>query len=600
MPAAPQTVDEYLARARATDTSGAWLAAGKALSAARSGAAADAAFARAFARAPGHRFVAPGAACHRAGDFPGARDQYLAALSVDPENVDAWRFLALAHSALGDGAAAEKAARHATTLLPAYSRAWHDLGTVLLELDRVADAVPAFRQGVALNDADPHAHAHLANALFVHGDLNEAEAHYRAALARQPDDAASLLGLGHVQKTDGRTADAVASYRACLAARPKSGQAWWSLANLKTHRFTPEDEAAMRALLEDPGVAGIARVNIAYALGKASEDARDFDQAFAYYAEGARLQRPLVRYDPVQTENINARIAKVFSRDVFDARAGQGCNDPAPIFIVGLPRSGSTLIEQILASHPDVDGTSELPIIGRIAQEIGRFRSDGVQYPEAVIDLEPHDLRMLGKQYLSRAARHRGQRPFFTDKMPNNFASIGLISLILPNARIIDARRHPMDSCWGAFKQLFARGQTYSYDLLELGHFYVAYDRLMQHWQTVLPDRVLRVDYEAMVQDQEAQTRRLLAYCGLSFSPACLRFHETARAINTASSEQVRQPLYKDALWAYRRVERHLGELEQQLRPLIDALPAIVKAPPVTSSSPQDAFASQNGQTTSP
>jgi len=550
---------------RAGSDARAWLKAGKTLAQAGEGPAADEAFERYFALAPGRRWVAEGGERHRQGDLEGAAACYRKALSEDGENVDALRLLGVACAHLGQAGEAERAARRAVALAPDFPAAWNDLGAVLSELDRAKEAVEAFERALRLGPRNPAAHAHLANALFVHGDLTAAERSYHDALALRADDASSLLGLGHVLKTIGRHDDAVASYRACLAARPHAGEAWWSLANLKTFRFSAADEAAMEALLAEPDVGDLARLNVAYALGKAREDAGDYDSAFAFYAEGAARQRARVRYDPVQTEKINERIKAVFTRDLFAAHAGRGCADPAPIFIVGLPRSGSTLIEQILASHSQVDGASELPIIGRIAQEIGRFRSDGVVYPEAVRDLEPHDLRALGKLYLERAARHRGARPFFTDKMPNNFASVGLIALILPNAKIIDARRHPMDSCWGAFKQLFARGQTYSYDLFELGHFYREYDALMRHWDEVLPGRVLRVDYEAMVENQEGETRRLLDYCGLPFEEKCLRFYETARAVNTASSEQVRQPIYKSGIGAWRKFAPHLAELEAVL-----------------------------------
>jgi tetratricopeptide (TPR) repeat protein len=562
---------------KAVSDAHAWLKAGKALALAGDGEGADQAFERYFALTPGRKSVAEGAECHRRGDFSGALAAYQQALGADPGNVDALRLSALAHSALGHGQEAERAARQAVRLAPEFSRAWNDLGAVLQELDRAEDAVEAFARAARLRPADPAAHAHLANALFVHGDLPRAEASYRTALSLQPGEPASSLGLGHVLKTIGRFDHAVAAYKACLAARPHSGQAWWSLANLKTYRFSRDDEAAMGALLNEEAVSGAARVNVAYALGKAREDAEAYDEAFAHYGQGAALQRTLVRYDPVQTEAVNERIKSVFSRDFLSARAGHGAPDPAPIFIVGLPRSGSTLIEQILASHSQVDGTSELPILGRVTQEIGRFRSDGVVYPEAARDLEAHDLKALGQAYLERAARHRGARPYFTDKMPNNFASVGLIALILPNAKIIDARRHPMDACWGAFKQLFARGQTYTYDLFELGHFYLEYDALMRHWDDVLPGRVLRIDYEAMVCDQENQTRLLLAHCGLPFEAQCLRFHETVRAVNTASSEQVRRPLYKSGLGAWRRFGAHLTALEAQLRPVLDALPPHVR-----------------------
>ncbi len=571
------SADDLLAEARANDSASSWAAAGKALAREGRGVEADEAFERYFTLAPGHKHVAEGAEHHRAGDIEAALTAYQRALAIDGANVDALRLAALAYSALGRGAEAERSARRAVQLAPDFSRAWNDLGAVMSELDRAEEAVEAFTQALKLKPGDAVAHARLANALFVFGDLARAELHYTTALALDPQEPASHLGLGHVLKTIGRFEDAVTSYKACLAARARSGQAWWSLANLKTHRFSDEDEAAMHMLLADKAVTGVARVNVAYALGKAREDAKDYDRAFAHYAEGARLQRQLVRYDPVQTVTVNARIRAVFTPDMLAARAGLGCEDPAPIFIVGLPRSGSTLIEQILASHSQVDGTSELPIMGRIAQEIGRFRSDGVEYPEAVRDLEPHDLKALGKLYLQRAARHRGGRPFFTDKMPINFASVGLIALTLPNAKIIDARRHPMDSCWGAFKQLFARGQAFSYDLFELGHFYLEYDRLMRHWEEALPGRVLRVDYEAVVLDQEVETRRLLDYCGLPFEEGCLRFYATARAVNTASSEQVRRPLYKSGMGAWRKFAPHLGGLEAQLLPVLDRLPKRVR-----------------------
>jgi len=564
-----------LERARsARSDAAAWLTAGKALAQAGEGQTADEAFERYFALAPGHKLVAEGAERHRLGDLEGAAADYRKALVEDGDNVDALRLLGVACASLGHAGEAERAARRAVALAPDFPAAWNDLGAVLSELDRAKGAVDAFAHAVRLSPRSPAAHANLANALFVYGDLPAAETSYRVALALRPDDASSLLGLGHVLKTIGRHDEAVASYRACLAARPQAGEAWWSLANLKTFRFSAGDEAAMQALLGAPETGEAGRVNIAYALGKAREDAKDYDAAFAYYAEGAHRQRARVRYDPVQTEKVNEHIKAVFTRELFDAHAGHGCADPAPIFIVGLPRSGSTLIEQILASNTQVDGTSELPILGRIAKEIGRFRSDGVVYPEAARDLEARDLNALGRAYIERAARHRGSRAFFTDKMPNNFASIGLIALILPNAKIIDARRHPMDSCWGAFKQLFARGQAYSYDLFELGHFYLEYDALMGHWHGVLPGRVLRIDYENLVLNQEDETRRLLEYCGLPFEAQCLRFHETVRAVNTASSEQVRQPLYKSGMGAWRRFAPHLGTLVAQLRPALDAMPA--------------------------
>jgi hypothetical protein len=276
------------------------------------------------------------------------------------------------------------------------------------------------------------------------------------------------------------------------------------------------------------------------------------------------MQRPRIAYDPVDTEVVHDRIVRVFTADFFAARRGQGCQDPAPIFIVGLPRSGSTLIEQILASHSLVEGTAELPDVSRAIGSLAK-QFPGVNYPEAARRLDAAGWERLGQSYLERTERHRHGLPFFTDKMPNNFAAIGLIHQMLPNAKIIDARRHPLDSCFGTYKQHFARGQTFSYDLMEIGEFYVEYRRMMRHWQDVLPGRVLEVRYEDVVADQLAQTQRLLDYCGLPFEDGCLRFYETRRAVRTASSEQVRQPIYSSSVNHWRHYREHLGLLIEVL-----------------------------------
>jgi tetratricopeptide (TPR) repeat protein len=559
------------------DNAQAWLRAGKALARAGEGAAADAAFERFFSLAPARRLVAEGAELQRRGDIEGAATRYRDALSREPGNVDALRLLAVASSVLGRPDEAERSARQAVKLAPEFAAAWSNLGTVLNELDRVEEAIDAFRQALQLGTRSAQAHANLANALFAFGDFAQAEEHYRAALKLSPDDAASLMGLGHVLKTIGRQAEAVSAYRSCLKNQPLAGEVWWSLANLKTFRFTVADEMDMQQTLQDPTLSEAQRIGTLFALGKAREDAKDHRAAFSHYLAGNARKRALVKYDPVQTEKINERLRKVFTPELFAALGGKGDPDPAPIFIVGLPRSGSTLLEQILASHSKVDGTAELAALGRVTMEIGRFRSDGVVYPEAVGDLEPADLRALGKAYLARAARYRTGRPRFTDKMPNNFASVGLIALILPNAKIIDARRHPLDSCMGSFKQLFARGQTFTYDLFELAEYYLQYDQLMRWWDEVLPGRVLRVDYENTVLNQEAETRRILDFCDLPFEPACLEFHRTARSVATASSEQVRQPLYAGALGSWRRFAPELADMERHLAPVIESLPAHIR-----------------------
>ena len=318
-----------------------------------------------------------------------------------------------------------------------------------------------------------------------------------------------------------------------------------------------------RRLAEEP-LDEDARVHFLFTLGKALEDQQEYARAFELYEEGCALQRMRIAYDPVDTEVINERIREVFTAEFIAEHSGHGCADPAPIFIVGLPRSGSTLIEQILASHSQVEGTAELPDVGRVIGSLPA-RCEGQPYPEGLRLLAEGEWCQLGELYLEHTRRHRTGLPRFTDKMPNNFPSIGLIHLMLPHAKVIDARRHPLDSCFGSFKQHFAQGQTFTYDLVEIGEYFLEYRRMMRHWQQVLPGRVLEVRYEDMVNDQEGQTRRLLEYCGLPWEDSCLRFYETKRAVRTASSEQVRQPIYTSSV-------NHWRHFRDELAPLIEVL----------------------------
>ena len=321
-----------------------------------------------------------------------------------------------------------------------------------------------------------------------------------------------------------------------------------------------------------------ADIHFRFALGKAYEDRADYDRAWHYYHTGNQRQRKTVFHDPVAMELRHEQIEAVFTRELFEEHAGQGHDSAAPIFIVGLPRSGSTLVEQILASHSQVEGTAELPTLMRLAYSIGRYRTDQKGYPETVRDLRGRDLKAYGRQYLEEAATFRGtNKPFFTDKLPNNFSHVGLISLILPNAKIINARRHPFDSCLGGYKQLFGKGQNFTYDMVELAAYYRQYHETMKHWHRVLPGKVLDVHYEETVTDLESQVRRILEHCGLPFEEACVRFHENTRAVKTASSEQVRRPIYTDALGYWRRYERYLDTWQQELGDILEELPVSVR-----------------------
>jgi len=485
-------------------------------------------------------------------------------LARRPDDVNALRLLAKTEAEAERWRRAERLLLRALELAPGFSDARLDLARAYKQQDRLGEAVDCAAAAVEGNPRNPNAHYLHASMLAVAGRHEDALASYRRALDINHFHPAAWVGMGHLLKTLGRQDEGVAAYRTAIEQRPNFGEVYWSLANLKTFRFTGEEIAEMERRLAEEPLDEDARVHFLFTLGKAWEDEGEYARAFGYYSGACEMQRVRISYDPVDTEVVNERIRGVFTGDFIRERANFGCEDPAPIFIVGLPRSGSTLIEQILASHSQVEGTAELPDVGRVIGELsGRFQ--GEAYPEAARLLDAGGWRSLGESYLQRTQRHRTGLPRFTDKMPNNFPSIGLIHLMLPNAKIIDARRHPLDSCFGTFKQHFAQGQTFSYDLVEIGEYFLEYRRMMRHWQAVLPGRVLEVRYEDMVRDQEGQTRRLLEHCGLPWEDACLRFYETERAVRTASSEQVRQPIYTSSV-------NHWRNFREELAPLIEVL----------------------------
>ena len=379
------------------------------------------------------------------------------------------------------------------------------------------------------------------------------------------------MSYGHALKTVGRSVDCAAAYSKAVDQAPSLGEAWWSLANMKTYRFSEADLAAMEAQLARDDLGEDDRLHLDYALGKAHEDAGRYAESFAHYARGAALRRAQVPYDPAVMTRHVARCKTVLTAQLFASRAGQGCPAPDPIFVLGLPRAGSTLVEQILASHSAVEGTMELPDVTAMARRL----KDGAAYPEVLATLGPEDLKALGEEFLERTrVQRKTDRPLFIDKMPNNWAHVGLIALMLPNARIIDARRHPMGCCFSGFKQHFARGQNFSYGLEDIGRYYADYVELMAHFDTVLPDRVHRVIYESMIEDPEAQIRAPLANCALPFAESCLNYHQTDRAVRTASSEQVRRPIFKDAVEHWQNYESWLDPLKTALGPVLSSYPA--------------------------
>jgi tetratricopeptide (TPR) repeat protein len=398
------------------------------------------------------------------------------------------------------------------------------------------------------------------------GDFDEGIRMYEAVLERSPRLPRVWLSYGHMLKTLGRQADGIAAYRRAIALEPTLGDAWWSLANLKTVRFDEADLAAMGDALCKPDLGDDDRFHLDFALGKALHDVGRTDEAFAHYSRANALRLKSQPYRPEDITNSVDRCLTAFTADAFAERPG-GCGVRDPIFIVGMPRAGSTLIEQILSSHSQVEGTSELPDLPLLSRKAGR-------YPKGVLEASADERRALGEEYLKRAGvQRRTDRPFFTDKLPNNWLYVPFIQLVLPNARIIDARRHPLGCCLSNFRQHFARGQAFTYDLEHVGRYYADYVRLMAHVDDVLPGLVHRVIYERMVDDIEAEVRRLLDYCGLQFEPQVLEFYKTERAVRTASSEQVRQPIYRDATEEWRPYEPHLGPLKKVLGPVLDCYP---------------------------
>jgi tetratricopeptide (TPR) repeat protein len=409
------------------------------------------------------------------------------------------------------------------------------------------------------------------------GRHDEALPIYRRLASETPQNPDLHLSIAHALKTLNRTPEAIDSYRAAAALRPSYGEAYWSFANLKKFQFTEQELARMRAEEAAPGVALADRYHLCFALGKALEDRGQYEPSFRYYERGNALKKSESRYKAVSIEYNTQIVQRTFSSEFFAARAGWGCQSTAPIFIVGLPRSGSTLIEQILASHSRVEGTMELANIPRLVQELqGRDNYDSYQkfwdqYIEAIKVRGPQDFQRDGESYLADTLLYRSERrPFFTDKNPNNFRNIGLLQLILPNAKIIDARRGAMACCFSNFKQLFAQGQEFSYSLEDVGNYYRWYVELMAHWDRVLPGKVLRVQHEALVEDLEGHVRRILEFCGLGFEPACLEFWKTERRIHTVSSEQVRRPVSREGIDQWRHFEPWLVPLRQALGPLAD------------------------------
>lgn len=490
--------------------------------------------------------------------------QFLLAQGDHPEAMRLLARIALAHDVLDE---AEILLAAVLVLASSYQAARYDYAQTLIKRQKYSAAAPQVELLLEIDPANLDYRTLAATSAVGLGQNERAIAIYQDMLRDAPGSWDVPLWMGHALKTVGRVPEAIESYRAAAAARPNFGDAYWSLANLKLYRFTDDEIARMRAEEASPTTGLVDRYHLCFALGKALEDRGETPESWAHYERGNALKRSESRYSPEIIETNTARQIEVCTRDFFAHRAGWGDPRRDPIFILGLPRSGSTLLEQILASHSLVEGTQELSDIQRFVLEIqgGDQDPENPRYPTALADMTQQDFRQLGERYLADTRVYRTGKPFFIDKMPNNFRHIGLIHLMLPNARIIDARREPMSCCFSNLKQLFAQGQEFTYSIEDIARYYRTYLELMRHWDQALPGRVLRVQHEDVIADLEGSVRRILDYCGLPFEAACLDFHKTRRSVRTPSSEQVRQPIFRDGLDQWRAYEPWLAPLGEAL-----------------------------------
>ncbi len=505
-------------------------------------------------------------------DMPIAERLLKDRLRQDPFDFTAVRMLAEVAARIGRVNDSENLLRRALQLAPSFTEAKYNLAKMLHDQGRSPEALVLLDEIDADGTtAEPHRGLRAA-VLGRVGRYDEAIASYRNLLERKPGESKVWMSLAHLLKTVGDQAGSIDAYRRSIAIQPTLGEVWWSLANLKTVRFTEEDAAAMRAALASPDLSDDDQLHLHFALGKFHEDRTEAEESWTHYAAGNSLRLAANPHRADREAALVDRSIKLMDRRFFERRKGQGDPSPDPIFIVGMPRAGSTLVEQILASHSLVEGTMELPDLHLIVRSLSNPEAKPAdRYPASLAKLDANALRALGTDYLARTRIHRQEgKPYFIDKMPNNWQHVGLIRLILPNARIIDARRHPLDCGFSNFKQHFARGQNFAYALDDIGRYYRHYVRLMAHYDRVQPGTVHRVIHERLVDNPEDEVRALLAFCGLDYEEQCLRFHENKRAVRTASSEQVRQPLSRAAFDRWRMYEQWLGPLKRALGPALE------------------------------
>jgi tetratricopeptide (TPR) repeat protein len=498
-----------------------------------------------------------------AGDYRSSEDIFRDVLKRDASHLAALAGLAAIAIRSGNTRDAERLLSHARKRSAYHPLVQRALGHAQLTANNLIEAEATFRHLLRLEPRNAQNWSALGAVCIRLLRQEEALAAYEEAARIEPLQTGFRLAIGHVNKSLGRRAQCEDAYRECLRLEPACAEAYWSLADLKNYFFSDAELAAMQALLAAP--AGTDRAQLHFAAARALEQREKYSEAFSHYAQGNALRRKTAPFSSATFEAKSSRIAACLDREFFRSRAPAGHPDPAPIFIVGLPRSGSTLVEQILASHSQVEGTMELHNILAMVRELDHLDAGRDGYPEKLCELAAAELTALGRRFIGETAALRSGRPRFIDKMPNNFSHVGLIHAILPNASVVDVRRHPMDACFSTYKQHFAEGQSFSYDLEDLGRYYRCYLALMDHWDEVLPGKVLHLQYEQLIRDPEGTIRGLLAHCGLPFEAATLNFHETHRAVRTASSEQVRQPLYASGVGYWKRFASDLEPLRASL-----------------------------------
>jgi len=511
-------------------------------------------------------------------DIPTAEQLLKSHLKKQPTDVPAIRMLAEVAVRCGHNEEAEKLLLRCLELAPGFDAARYNYAVLLHRQNDSSAALIEIEHLLESDSKSPKYRNLCAVILSRVGEYARSSEIYQKLLKEYPTNAKVWLSYGHVLKTEGRQEACIDAYRQSIVRDPAFGEAYWSLANLKTFRFDKNDLQVMQKQITGTKLSNEHRVHFCFALGKAAEDLEDYQQSFDHYNEGNRLYRSDNAYDAELNSTRILRLKTNLSAKLLKKRAGSGCPALDPIFIVGMPRSGSTLLEQILSSHSAVEGTTELPEIVTMAKDLREEAETDeiVAYAEVLAGKDMDALRALGEQYIARTRIHRKtNKPFFIDKMPNNFLHIGMIHLVLPNAKIIDARRHPLGCCFSNFKQYYARGQNFSYGLSDMGRFYHDYVDLMAHFDAVLPGRIHRVIYEDTVKHTEREVRKILDYCGLEFEPACLRFFENERPVRTASSEQVRQPIFTAGVEQWRHYEPWLDPLKQVLGPVLNEYPKV-------------------------